>query len=198
METIRILGNAGSHPGTSVTQDDASDVLRDLIYVARWFAETRRIDDLSDKDPHSPSSRLSLGLRLLKKQIDRFTAQQFAVLDLLRDHRRVGISGGAGSGKTVVALEKAVRLDKAGLRVLFVCHNPHLAALLAEALVFTSVVVAPFCSWVRKHSATSHEDAWSLYDEPTSQEIETAFDAVASSEHFDAIIVDEGQDFRDE
>lgn len=43
------------------------------------------------------------------------TKDQIRVLDFLRSHRRVAVSGGAGTGKTVLALEKARRLASEGL-----------------------------------------------------------------------------------
>ena len=40
----------------------------------------------------------------------RLTEEQFAILELLAAFPRVGVSGGAGTGKTVVAMERARRL----------------------------------------------------------------------------------------
>jgi MoxR-like ATPase len=44
----------------------------------------------------------------------RLTEEQFGVLDLLARERRVAVSGGAGTGKTILALEKAKRLAAEG------------------------------------------------------------------------------------
>ena len=49
------------------------------------------------------------------KQLMQLTEQQYAILDALNRHRRVIISGFAGSGKTLLAVEKAVRLSRQGL-----------------------------------------------------------------------------------
>ena len=61
------------------------------------------------------------------RELLRLTEQQFAVLDRLRRQRRVSISGGAGTGKTVLALEKARRLAREGSGVLLTCFNRPLA-----------------------------------------------------------------------
>jgi hypothetical protein len=55
------------------------------------------------------------------------TKDQLRVLDFLRSHRRVAVSGGAGTGKTVLALEKARRLASEGFKTLLTCYNRQLA-----------------------------------------------------------------------
>ena len=55
------------------------------------------------------------------------TKDQIRVLDFLRSHRRVAVSGGAGTGKTVSTLEKARRLASEGFRTLLTCYNRQLA-----------------------------------------------------------------------
>ena len=69
------------------------------------------------------------------KQLMQLTEQQYAILDALNRHRRVIISGFAGSGKTLLAVEKAVRLSRQGFRTLLVCYNGNLAAELRARLV---------------------------------------------------------------
>ena len=47
-------------------------------------------------------------------------------------HPQVAISGFAGSGKTLLAAEKATSLAKQGFRVLLTCYNKNLAQDLRE------------------------------------------------------------------
>lgn len=136
----------------------------------------------------------------MNRKIATLTEEQFRVIDFLRGHRRVAIAGCAGSGKTLVALEKAMRLHRAGLRTLLLCHNPHLAADLRAMAAGGGVEVRDFESWVRDLSGASvtHDDAWTLYHEPTDAELSAAFDGLTGPLHrYDAVVVDEGQDFRD-
>src|SRR5450756_1865712 len=53
---------------------------------------------------------------------------------MLRAVRRASIVGGAGTGKTILAAEKARRLAKEGFRTLLVCFNSALAGMLAVAV----------------------------------------------------------------
>lgn len=58
--------------------------------------------------------------------IVRLTRQQGAVLDFLEDQRTCAIHGPAGTGKTVLAVEKARRLAEEGRKVLYLCYNEFL------------------------------------------------------------------------
>ena len=51
--------------------------------------------------------------------IDRYTEEQFQVLEMLAGHPRAAIRGCAGSGKTLLAVHKAQQLAVEGFRVLF-------------------------------------------------------------------------------
>jgi len=79
---------------------------------------------------------------LLKRNDEKFKrytddAQQ-QLLMMLEDNSRMGaiVKGGAGTGKTWLALEYAKRLDLAGKKVLFLCFNRNLAYYLKRQLAF--------------------------------------------------------------
>jgi superfamily I DNA/RNA helicase len=69
-----------------------------------------------------------------KQELIRLTEQQFRLLDFLGRRRRVAISGCAGSGKTLLAVEKACRLNEQGFSVLLTCFNKGLAESLKKAI----------------------------------------------------------------
>ncbi len=143
----------------------------------------------------------------------RLTEQQYALLDFLGNHRRVAVSGTAGSGKTVLALEEVRRLARQGFRVLFTCFTKALAAWAREALRrdlgadMERVVVNNYHDFAadiaRRAGIALPADVTTLAPDDATrffQEIlpEHLLDALAIvPDRFDAIVVDEGQDFAD-
>ena len=63
-------------------------------------------------------------------RVDLLTAQQVTVLKLIRSQHRVEIRGGAGSGKTWLAVEQARRLSVAGQRVGLLAYSRGLSTYL--------------------------------------------------------------------
>ena len=57
------------------------------------------------------------------KELKSLTEAQFRILEALKNNERVAIPGGAGTGKTVLAVEEAIRCARNGARTLFVCFN---------------------------------------------------------------------------
>lgn len=76
--------------------------------------------------------RLASRLAVQEARRLKLTQDQLRVLDFVRAHRRVAVRGGAGTGKTVLALEKARRLAGEGFRTLLTCYNRQLADHLAR------------------------------------------------------------------
>ena len=76
---------------------------------------------------------LGVEVRSAEERIIELTKQQCRYLGFLRNQRRVCIEGSAGTGKTVLALEKAKQLAADGVPTLLTCFNNQLAARLALA-----------------------------------------------------------------
>ncbi len=153
--------------------------------------------------------------RMLPEQ-ERFlelTEQQFLLLDALSAHRRYAVAGCAGSGKTFLAIGQARRLAREGYKVLFTCFNQALAdwvrAELERGLADTGNapyvdnyhdVAAEYCRRarlsLRDPDPLPDEEKSRYYNEELPAEFSEALDALPESEKFDAVIVDEAQDFR--
>jgi hypothetical protein len=139
------------------------------------------------------------------EQILELTKEQARLLDRLRGNRRMAIAGCAGSGKTMLALHKARRLSEDGLRVLLTCFNTHLAEYLGSAESLPKAVDVLTYHGVRRklikqaglESATP-PNTWltdPAVDEAWNSLMGQAIDRVGAP--YDAIIVDEGRDFRE-
>lgn len=136
-------------------------------------------------------------VRDTEAELLRLTDEQIKAFDCVRRNRKLITLGGAGTGKTVLAVERCRQLSAAGSSVLLVCFNRPLRDRLRRALQGTSVVVETFHSL-----CTSTFDNAKLVHRPIqdtvwweSKAAEQLVDAWGSRETFDAIVVDEAQDF---
>jgi hypothetical protein len=147
--------------------------------------------------------RTSLGVELAyeDERIIELTQQQMNVLDFLAYHRRASIQGCAGSGKTMLAVEKARRLAAQGFDVLLTCFNVALAEHLSTAMP-ENVTVMNFhrlCEYLIEEAqirAIPPQDERIYYNQFLPEQLLYAIEELGPL--FDAIIVDEGQDFVDE
>ena len=139
------------------------------------------------------------------------TKDQIRVLDFLRSHRRVAVSGGAGTGKTVLALEKARRLASEGFRTLLTCYNrqlaDHLSSLCAGTPNLDVMSFHQLCHrQVERANRASGRDLVSeakvtypgkdLYEVQLPNALGYSLEVLP--DRYDAIVCDEGQDFREE
>lgn len=140
-----------------------------------------------------------LGVELDKedKRLIELTERQFMLLDFLASRRKALIAGCAGSGKTMLAIEKARQLHEQGFNVLLTCFNSALAEDLAKRL--PDITVLHFHGLCREFAkevgftVQSVSDQQKYYDETLPEMLLKAVDETGPI--FDAIIVDEGQDF---
>jgi uncharacterized protein YbaR (Trm112 family) len=160
--------------------------------------------------------RLGRLVQEAEEEIVQLTERQFAVLRLLERHRRARIVGPAGSGKTMLAIEKARQLALQGNRVLLTCFNRNLSRwmrrTLQDALGTTELfegdrpllVVTHFHGLVRdfcertgrpfQPPAGDRREEEQFWKEQAPQILIDSVEQLPDL-RFDAIIVDEGQDF---
>jgi hypothetical protein len=145
---------------------------------------------------------IEAGMKHQDKLLRKLTEEQYRLLDYLQRERKVSIAGCAGSGKTLVALEKSLRLESEGFSVLFLCNNPYLAKDLNNKTYNSKIQVYSFPDWINSiinNEFENNTNEWTFYFEPTDEQLNLALNALLESNRkYDAIVVDEGQDFRED
>src|SRR5690606_31864100 len=130
---------------------------------------------------------------------------QARILNATQAIRRASIVGPAGSGKSMLAAERARRLAKEGYRTLLVCYNQRLATDLRRELKHApqpaGMLVTTFhrgCEQLGSQAGALPEkparpgQAW--WDEVLPDALDAAIEARPDM-RFHATVVDEGQDF---
>ncbi|MBE3086437.1 MAG: NERD domain-containing protein [Bacteroidetes bacterium] len=145
---------------------------------------------------HSP---LGIELESEDERLIQLTEQQFWVLSILGDRKRAAIAGCAGSGKTMLAVKKARQFSDLGMQVLLVCFNIALAADLKQRLPQVDVYnFHELCKQAASqigYPLQAIKDQKEFYDQVLPQILMDASQEIGRI--YDAIIVDEGQDFQE-
>ncbi len=137
-----------------------------------------------------------------QEQLIRLTEQQYLVLDVLNRQRRAAICGCAGSGKTMLAAEKATRLARQGFRVLLTCFNKNLAADLRSRLKPSPNLdiqhLHGLCHDLAQEAGVlpAKQDDKRFFEQQLPEALMAAADLLDF--RYDAIVADEGQDFLDD
>jgi hypothetical protein len=137
----------------------------------------------------------------VEAELVRLTDSQVDALEGMAQESRVVIRGGAGTGKTLLAVNEARRLAATGQRVLFTCYSSVLAEHLAGALDDTTVTVRQSHALMRELIEEGGLSSSLPSVEPADLEAiflpKLAIDALerlGRVQEFDALIVDEAQD----
>ncbi len=146
-----------------------------------------------------------------EKERIRLTDEQARVLRALGRQRRVVVSGGAGTGKTLLALEKARALSREGHRTLLLCYNRplamHLAACCQDIDQLEVTSFHQLCERIVRLGLDQSgidllEDAANTYPGMNRFDVHyphaLAMATEIIEERYDAIVVDEAQDFGQE
>lgn len=146
---------------------------------------------------------LRIGVDQGEREVISFDDHLASMVEATESLRRVAVVGTAGTGKTVLAIEKARRLAQDG-RTLLTCFNAPLARQMIEQLGddrpadLDILTFHELCLRLAREAGTAElpsKDArdrdWWQRDLPN-----RAFEAIASTDlRYRAIVVDEGQDF---
>ena len=144
-----------------------------------------------------------------EERLRRLTEDQQRLLEFMGNHKQAAIEGVAGSGKTILALAKAQACAREGMKTLLVCYNTELQVWLQQAIPDSlqenlSVktfhgLVTDFCkqAGVEFRPMQRRSDGLDNWRDVAPLKLLDACSLLDASHKFDAVIVDEGQDFED-
>lgn len=187
-ERVRDNGWGLQHGQRAPTYDDVEAVV-DIL--------TGRLSAAHDRNAEAAERAASA---------DRLTQEQATLLQVTRLLHRVEIRGGAGSGKTVLALQQARQLtrgrgDRPAQRVALLCYSIGLAEHLQREVTTwhrkeRPAFVGTFAELGRRWGAPRGEridsDFWEVH---LPRLMAGLAEELPPEERFDAIVVDESQDF---
>lgn len=147
------------------------------------------IDLISPEFGAFPS--LSNAVRQNEFLFNQMTNQQSYLLDYLEEQKTAAIQGGAGTGKTMIAVEKAKRISK-DESVIFLCFNNMLVNFLQTrySKELPNVHFTNLYQLAAKAMKTQ-------VDEDKIQSFLNNVEDYPEIWNFDSVIIDEGQDFTD-
>lgn len=133
-----------------------------------------------------PSSSFDVDLK--KITFNRLLEEQKVLLNYLVEQKSAVINGAAGTGKTMIAVEKATRHANDGDKVLFLCFNAFLREHLESRYPNVNIDYMTIDGFACKICKTSKAD----YKQASDKVIDMY---LTSSFPYKHVIVDEGQDF---
>ena len=153
-------------------------------------------------DALARAEELSAAIAERTDRIERLTRDQAALLaGALRLQNRLRVVGAAGSGKTFLALETARRRARAGERVALLCYSRGLGRYLERTTAAWSVAERPAfvglfhelpIAWGAAPGDESDPDDW---ERRLPLDLGRLADERPDADKFDAVVVDEAQDF---
>ena len=166
------------------------------------------VKDVFCKDIHV-KPLLKFKLEEEEEQRIKLTEEQARMLTMLGDRKKALISGGAGTGKTLLAFQRASELAAKGNRTLLICYNNLLGESLADnASEIENLEASSLFSFIARQIAKVKEmlgrdlskEAAIAYPSSDLYDVQQPFALALAAElidKYDAIIIDEGQDFHD-
>jgi hypothetical protein len=217
------IGVAACFPDTFFSQQPMQDDLQglviggqDLPYLDKiindvmesavpdpWPVKGPWIRSLHDFWGETWIPRLGLGekIRFDEEQRVRLDDEQLRRLDEIEENERVFIRGAAGTGKTLIACEAALRQAKRGKTVLLLCFTDALGRRLEETVTHPNVTPAAVRQFAARLLGNNVSEG--LGADPSEYWDTVSLRAAANGlpeekDGWDCVIIDEGQDLSEE
>jgi hypothetical protein len=160
---------------------------------------------------------LRQGIANEEKEFIELSEEQCEVLNPMKRNRRMAVSGGAGTGKTMLAINKALSFARAGIPTLLTCYNRVLADSMRASV--RRALIASADEWVLKDEILKVQTLTDYVDELLSAHTEIVEGGDVTRNHaywkdlpvrfskwraenevpheylIQAMVMDEGQDF---
>lgn len=174
----------------------------------RWFSEKDSLPDANDLNSLCDFLRgdfervrtVKERLAEFDKEVKKYTEEQYRILDSIQLNDRSVTQGSAGTGKTMIALESAVRAAAEGKTVFLTCYNRLIGKWMQKQVEEwkDKITVSSLHSFLFEQSKgfnydksqSSKQDFYSKYLPILLKDIYQK----GISQKFDKLIIDEGQD----
>ena len=170
------------------------------IVTVNEFLNKKILDFLRKDFDLRPSIKTRIGMA--KADLLELTQEQYKRLDDMADNKRVVIKGGAGTGKTLLAVEEARRQSLNGKKVFLCCYNKNLGNELKKATEDLPKITAGHLhgfmidkikeAGLQSQMPDAHSD--DLFSIFYPQYCIEALMNLNELQNYDVLIVDEGQD----
>ena len=181
---------------------EALESMRDRLFGDRPQPRDRRwIAALHELWGETWTPKLALGehAHLREEELVALDREQLRVLDMLRRNQRCLVTGGAGTGKTLLACEMWRRLQARGVKPVLLCFTKALAVALRASGIADAFTVRELAAQLVTDAGIDVQDGAA----PAEWTAETweivplyaAADAIdRARDRFDAVVIDEAQD----
>lgn len=207
---------AGVHESIIFGAKDLPQLGQAILNAAKHWSSSTQLQPMEPKDFKSMKQALTSTFRIVVSVAARMAQDEEILIKLTEDqaekleglyaNSRVAIEGVAGSGKTLLAMLRAQAYAKEGKEVLFLCYNRKLAEALSRRTAnIPNIKVVNFhrlCHDMCEKAGIPFEipDDFELSDIFWSDDAPTLLmDAIDElpQNRYDALVVDEAQDFKD-
>ena len=174
----------------------------------RWFSEKDSLPDADDLNKLCDFLRGDFErIRTVKerltefdKQVKTYTGEQFRILDSIQLNERSVTQGSAGTGKTMIAIESAVRAAAEGKTVFLTCYNRLIGEWMQKQVEEwkDKITVSSLHSYLFEQSKgfnydKTQDSKQDFYSQYLPNLLKDIFQK-GISKKFDKLIIDEGQD----
>jgi len=166
-----------------------------------WVEQILEVLQGQGEGPLTVEQRVAQRLR----DIEEMSASQSHLVSMWRRNRMIDVAGGAGTGKTWLAMEQARHWSKQGLSVAFLSYTKGVAEMVKRTMAhllekerpaYIGTLHALGYQWgVRPASSSSRDQHY--WDHELPARYVQAAEKLNDDDKFDAVVIDEAQDFAD-